>query len=177
MEIILKNKKILFLLSLAIVVIFVIPMIAFLLSGGKEESSDEIVKITPSPFSRQKDHIAPPVYVKPLTEVEIETLIYEVENRKILPEEVSKKREILAQKGADGNIIYITRDVKVVYIKGEDLFHGELLSDDINSGRDDAFSFFIKNGIPKENICDLPLIFLKTAPLEFYKCPYEEIYD
>lgn len=62
---------------------------------------------------------------------------------------------------------YTSSDVSISYLKSVDIFQGEILTTNIDSAKQEVVNWFVGQGVSKQAICKLPLMFfLRPAVLE-----------
>ena len=175
-----RTKKIFLIIGAAVVVLYVLAIVFFTLFGQKVTTEKEM----PAPTGTyQPQGSANYQRNRPasLTGDAIERLIADIENRKALPTEDTKIRADLASKTDKKTAnVYSSPAFNVRYVADQDLFQIEILTEDIDYARTEAFRWFKLKGISESSICDLPTIFFKNptgqkgSRLEIYECAQRE---
>jgi hypothetical protein len=62
-------------------------------------------------------------------------------------------------KGDNSGIVFQTTDVRVEYVKSVDLFMAEILTPNIDGAKEEAVSWFLKQGFSQQAVCNLPVMF------------------
>lgn len=69
------------------------------------------------------------------------------------------REKIIASIGNKSGYILESADYKIEYIKAPDIFHIEILSSNITSAKTEASEWFYNQGLSKEGLCVLPVMF------------------
>lgn len=180
-----KTKKVILIASAILVVLYFIFVIflSFLPSKKIAKNQETPYPTGTMPWQKQKTYnlISKPA---PLSTDDFERLIISVENRREIPTEDAKIREELVAK-AQGQTadIYASPAFKIRYVSDANLFQVEILTDDIDYARTEAFKWFSKQGLNTAWLCDLPTIFFKNptqqkgSRLEIYECSPNSYHD
>lgn len=182
-----NNLKIYFVISF-ILLIVISFLIIFLLreDGQPQQAGTEI--ITPTPVASTRTPEENRRESQPLEGEDFDQLIESVQNRSRLSEQdLSIRNELISQgegEGADKRDIYSTPAFILRYVPTADVFHAEILGNNIDEARSSLLTYLRSLGLSDEGICNLPVVFYKdpkrdntelTTGLYFYEllttCP------
>lgn len=177
-----KTKKFenIIIISLALILIIIIAIIAYLNSIAREKNNEALkqqAKLsaeknkqtllenklnppTPTPFKKTN----PPVEYDTIAEYR---LLTKIKNRVPLQEEDKKAvlevKYLIEPEDAEEGPVYTSTNITINYIGEADVFQVEIKSPDINSAKNEAVAWLTGQGMSKQAICDYPVYFYLNA--------------
>lgn len=175
-----KTKKFenIIILGLALILIFIIVIIAYLNSISREKNKEAIkqqARMTaessgvPSPRSNR---VVPTQFDKTLPPVEYDTiaeykLLSKIKNRTTLKEEDKKVvleiKYLIEPEDAEEGSVYISPNITIIYIGEADVFQVEIKNTNIDLAKNEAVRWFTSQGLSTKAICDYPVYFYLNA--------------
>lgn len=178
-----RTKKIFLIVGAVTIVVYVL-MVFFLTLLNQKVARKEEVPVPTGTYQPQGSTNYQQNRPEPLTGDGLERLIISVGNRRELPVEDTGIRAKLADKAnKETSNIYSSPAFNVRYVAEQDLFQVEILTDDIDYARTEAFKWFFQQGLNTAWLCDLPTIFFKNptgqkgSRLEIYECAPNSNHD
>jgi hypothetical protein len=141
-------------IGLGFLIFFIYLALVFFLLRTKPAQQASPVS-TPSPTVKPREKLVVH-YDKQSVEKLQKTLS---ERRALSASDQAVRRKILAPFTEKGGVVIVLKNARVEYVKTADLFQGEITTIDIARAKRDVVDWFIDQGISKEGICDLPLMF------------------
>lgn len=155
-------KKVLFILTAGVAVLFIIVLF-FVFSALQKQpapKNNQIAVPTKIPSSNSQDSAGqtrPPVIYDTKKTNE---LVEAVKNKKGLSQNgiAAKEKLILLLKNTSGSV-YKSQQVRIDYVKSPDIFQVEILSTDVTLAKQEAVNWMVSQGFTKDDVCKLPLSF------------------
>lgn len=149
MEVLLKDKKILFFLII-FVVLFPLGFFGLRLQNPVPES------ITPATL--QKADPSPTSATLPKSDPNKKLLDY-IQNRRALSNADLRAKKAILSSAASSGVIYQNEKISIEYVKSADLFQVEIMTIETVSAKKEAVEWFQSKGLSNEGICSLPVSF------------------
>ncbi len=173
-----KTKKFenIIIISLALILITIIAIIAYVNSLAREKNNEAIkqqakINAETNRQTLQKNNTTPPTPTpidKTSPPVEYDTiaeyrLLAKIKNRAPLKEEDKKVileiKYLIEPEDAEEGTVYISPDITIWYIGEADVFQVEVKSRNIESAKNEAMRWFAAQGLSAQAACDYPVYF------------------
>lgn len=90
------------------------------------------------------------------------------------PADTAIRRRLIAEVNNESGVLYETQHFIIEYVKTPDVFMVGVKTEDIQTAREDATDWFIKQGISNQGVCRLPVVFYpQFIPLK--KTPFNPL--
>jgi len=109
-------------------------------------------------FSRPKPQMR---YNKEATDELLETV--RTRPTPSLDTDIAIREQLIASLEGESDILYASPLVRIEYISTPNDFEAEILTDEIDSAKDEAIAWFHSQGLSEEGICKLPLFFYLSS--------------
>jgi len=139
--------------------VFIVFAIVIIISTQQNTPTPNTITPTPTsePSATVSDNL--PVFYDNSAEAR---LAQKVQARPTLqPQDAQAKSNTLNTilHGFNSGVLYETADVRIEYVESADLFMAEVKTTNVNTSISEASTWFIKQGLTQQGICNLPLMF------------------
>jgi len=142
MNALLNNKKLLVVLAVGIILLILVIIIGSFSSSNPPQGTSQTV---------------PPLVPKEKSSTSVVT---HLENRKTLStNDEQVKAMLIRETSTDSSVVSTTPDYVVEYVTGIDFFHVQITTIEIEKARREAMNWFISQGMSKEGMCAIPIVF------------------
>ena len=154
------KNVLLFFFTLLVVVACIFVVVFFVFQKGRKVPQIQNNTIpTPTPFQQEsllKRRDKPLVRYLPGTG---EKLVDLMDNKRDLSKNDAVSRNRLSQEANNEGVVFENEMYRVWYIKSFEMIQIEILSKDIQASKEAATKWLEEQGLSKEGICDIPVMF------------------
>ena len=158
-------RKIIFILSAGVVVLVVIVLffVFQFISLPKSAQPSNLAIPTPLPLNQQENVDGPVPNVKYDKQKTNELINKSQTRRPLSPEGEKAKEGLISGLGNTSGRIFANNNIRIDYVQSPDLFQAEILSNNVDSAKEDAVFFMLSQGFTNSDICNLPLSFYLSS--------------